>query len=319
MSIVKGEKIWYNDKFIPWDDALIHVAAHAVSYASCIFEGIRCYSTPQGPAIFRLKEHVGRLVDSAKIYRMPLNYSSEEIQKALVKLVQINGMEHCYLRPIVIRGFGDVGVNPLGNPIDVYLLCWEWGKYLGDEALQKGVDVCVSSWNRMAPNTLPAMAKAAANYMNSQLIKMEAELNGFAEGIALDPSGFVSEGSGENIFAAKDGKLYTPPLASSVLPGITRNSIITLAGEMRIPLVEQALAREFLYLADEVFFTGTAAEVTPIRSVDRIKVGNGRPGPITKRLQERFLSIVHGETDDPYGWLTFPSEGESTRQRRAAS
>ena len=298
---------------------MLHVASHAVSYASCLFEGIRCYATPQGPAIFRLKDHVGRLIDSSKIYRLTLPYSSEEIQEALVKLVQINGMEHCYLRPIVLRGFGDIGVNPLGNPIEVYLLCWEWGEYLGDAALKEGVDVCVASWNRVAPNTLPAMAKAAANYMNSQLIKMEAHLNGYAEGIALDPSGLVSEGSGENIFAARDGKLYTPPLASSVLPGITRDSIITLADEMNIPLVEQALAREFLYLADEVFFTGTAAEVTPIRSVDRIKVGKGQPGPITKSLQERFLSIVQGKAEDSYGWLTCCRQTESARQRRAAN
>lgn len=319
MSIIKSEKIWHNGKFIPWDDAVIHVASHAVSYASCLFEGIRCYATPQGPAIFRLKDHVDRLIDSSKIYRLTLPYSSEEIQEALVELVQVNGMEHCYLRPIVLRGFGEVGVSPLKNPIEVYLLCWEWGKYLGEAALKEGVDVCVSSWNRMAPNTLPAMAKAAANYMNSQLIKMEAQLNGYVEGIALDPSGFVSEGSGENIFVVKGGKLYTPPLGSSVLPGITRDSIMTLAGEMDVPLVEQALAREFLYLADEVFFTGTAAEITPVRSVDRIQVGIGRPGPITKSLQERFLSIVHGEAEDSHGWLTSCRQRESARQRSAAS
>ena len=319
MSIIKSEKIWHNGKFIPWDDAVIHVASHAVSYASCLFEGIRCYATPQGPAIFRLKDHVDRLIDSSKIYRLTLPYSSEEIQEALVELVQVNGMEHCYLRPIVLRGFGEVGVSPLKNPIEVYLLCWEWGKYLGEAALKEGVDVCVSSWNRMAPNTLPAMAKAAANYMNSQLIKMEAQLNGYVEGIALDPSGFVSEGSGENIFVVKGGKLYTPPLGSSVLPGITRDSIMTLAGEMGVPLVEQALAREFLYLADEVFFTGTAAEITPVRSVDRIQVGIGRPGPITKSLQERFLSIVHGEAEDSHGWLTSWCQKESARQRSAAS
>lgn len=319
MAIVKSEKVWHNGKFIPWDDAVIHVASHAVSYASCLFEGIRCYATPQGPAIFRLKDHVDRLIDSSKIYRLTLPFSSEEIQEALVELVQVNRMEHCYLRPIVLRGFGEVGVSPLKNPIEVYLLCWEWGKYLGEAALKEGVDVCVSSWNRMAPNTLPAMAKAAANYMNSQLIKMEAQLNGYVEGIALDPFGFVSEGSGENIFIAKGGKLYTPPLGSSVLPGITRDSIMTLAGEMGVPLVEQALAREFLYLADEVFFTGTAAEITPVRSVDRIKVGNGRPGPITKRLQEKFLSIVHGEAEDRHGWLTSCRQRESARQRTAAS
>ena len=318
MTIVKSDKVWHNGKFISWDDAVIHVASHAVSYASCLFEGIRCYATPQGPAIFRLKDHVDRLIDSSKIYRLTLPYSSEEIQEALVELVQVNRMEHCYLRPIVLRGFGGVGVSPLENPVEVYLLCWEWGKYLGDAALKEGVDVCVSSWNRMAPNTLPAMAKAAANYMNSQLIKMEAELHGYVEGIALDPSGLVSEGSGENIFVAKGGKLYTPSLASSVLPGITRDSVMTLAGVMDVPLVEQALAREFLYLADEVFLTGTAAEITPVRSIDRITVGSGRPGPITKGLQERFLSIVHGEAEDRYGWLTSCRQTESAGQRREA-
>ena len=304
MSVDFYEHVWHNGKFIPWKDATIHVASHVVSYGSCLFEGIRCYDTPQGPSIFRLKEHVDRLVNSSKIYRMELAYSRQDLEQALVEVVRINKAPHCYLRPIVLRGYGEVGVNAMKNPIEIYLLAWKWGKYLGAEALNQGVDVCVSSWNRMAPNTLPPMAKSAANYMNAQLIKMEAITNGYVEGIALDPSGNVSEGSGENIFVVRDGKLFTPPLGSSVLPGITRDSVITLARELGIPVVEQIIAREMLYIADEVFFTGTAAEITPIRSVDRIVVGAGKPGPITKKLQERFLSIVEGRAEDKYGCLT---------------
>jgi branched-chain amino acid aminotransferase len=304
MAIAYCEQVWHNGKFIPWAEATVHVASHVVSYASCLFEGIRCYETPQGPAIFRLKEHTDRLVNSCKIYRMELAYSREQLAQAMVELVRVNKVKHCYIRPVVFRGYGEVGVNPLKNPIEIYLLAWEWGKYLGAEALAQGVDVCVSSWHRMAPNTMPAMAKAASNYMNAQLIKMEAVTNGYVEGIALDPSGHISEGSGENIFLVRDGRIFTPPLASSVLPGITRDSVMTLARELGCEVSEQALAREMLYIADEVFFTGTAAEITPIRSVDRIVVGQGKPGPITKKLQERFLSIVEGRTEDKYGWLT---------------
>ncbi len=304
MAIAYCEQVWHNGKFIPWAEATVHVASHVVSYASCLFEGIRCYETPQGPAIFRLKEHTDRLVNSCKIYRMELAYSREQLAQAMVELVRVNKVKHCYIRPVVFRGYGEVGVNPLKNPIEIYLLAWEWGKYLGAEALAQGVDVCVSSWHRMAPNTMPAMAKAASNYMNAQLIKMEAITNGYVEGIALDPSGHISEGSGENIFLARDGRIFTPPLASSVLPGITRDSVMTLARELGCEVSEQALAREMLYIADEVFFTGTAAEITPIRSVDRIVVGQGKPGPITKKLQERFLSIVEGRAEDKYGWLT---------------
>ena len=305
MAIDYFEKVWHNGKLIHWDEAKVHVASHVISYASCLFEGIRCYETPQGPAIFRLKEHTDRLVNSCKIYRMELAYSREEIAQAMVELVRVNKAQHCYLRPVIFRGYGEVGVSPLKNPIEIYLLAWRWGKYLGEEALKQGVDVCVSSWRRMAPNTLPAMAKAAANYMNAQLIKMEAITNGYVEGIALDTTGNLSEGSGENIFVVRDGKLFTPPLASSVLPGITRDSVITLAREMGYEVIEQALAREILYIADEVFFTGTAAEITPLRSVDRIVVGKGQPGPITRKLQERFLAIVQGQAEDKYGWLTF--------------
>jgi branched-chain amino acid aminotransferase len=304
MAIAYCEQVWHNGKFIPWAEATVHVASHVVSYASCLFEGIRCYQTPPGPAIFRLKEHTDRLVNSCKIYRMELAYSREQLAQAMVELVRVNKVKHCYIRPVVFRGYGEVGVNPLKNPIEIYLLAWEWGKYLGAEALAQGVDVCVASWHRMAPNTMPAMAKAASNYMNAQLIKMEAVTNGYVEGIALDPSGHISEGSGENIFLVRDGRIFTPPLASSVLPGITRDSVMTLARELGHEVSEQPLAREMLYIADEVFFTGTAAEITPIRSVDRIVVGQGKPGPITKKLQERFLSIVEGRAEDKYGWLT---------------
>jgi branched-chain amino acid aminotransferase len=308
MAIKHFEKVWHNGKFIPWNEATIHVASHVVSYGSCLFEGIRCYDTPAGPCIFRLKEHTDRLVNSCKIYRMELQFSRDQLAQAMVELVLVNGVKHCYIRPVIFRGFGEVGVNPLKNPIEIYLLAWEWGKYLGDDALRQGVDVCVSSWQRIAPNTLPAMAKSAANYMNSQLVKMEAITNGYVEGISLDAAGHISEGSGENLFLVCEGKIFTPPLSSSILPGITRDSVITLAQELGYPVIERAISREMLYIADEVFFTGTAAEITPIRSVDRIVVGKGQPGPLTWNLQARFLSIVQGQAEDKYGWLTLCSQ-----------
>ncbi len=308
MALKYCEKVWHNGEFIPWNEATIHVASHVISYASCLFEGIRCYDTPQGPAIFRLKEHTDRLVNSCKIYRMELQFTRDQLAQAMVELVRVNNVKHCYLRPVIFRGYGEVGVNPLKNPIEIYLLAWEWGKYLGEEALRQGVDVCVSSWQRIAPNTLPAIAKSAANYMNSQLVKMEALTNGYVEGISLDASGHVSEGSGENLFIVREGKIITPPLSSSILPGITRDSVITLARELGYTVIEQTISREMLYIADEVFFTGTAAEITPIRSVDRIVVGKGQPGPITLSLQERFLSIVQGQAEDKYGWLTLCSQ-----------
>src|SRR5205085_2282743 len=299
------EKIWHNGRFIAWQDATIHVLSHVVSYGSSVFEGLRCYSTPNGPAIFRMREHVRRMIDSAKIYRMDnLGYTAEVLGEAMLELVRVNKMESCYLRPIVLRGYGDIGVNGLKNPVDVYIACWSWGKYLGEEALAEGVDVCVSSWNRMAPNTLPALAKAGANYMNSQLIKMEAIANGYSEGIALDTAGYVSEGSGENIFVVRDGKIHTPPLGASVLPGITRDSVLALARELGIPVVETIVPREMLYIADEVFFSGTAAEITPIRSIDRITIGKGSRGPITEKLQRAFFGIVNGEAADTFRWLT---------------
>jgi branched-chain amino acid aminotransferase len=299
------EKIWRNGEFIAWDDAKIHVLSHVVSYGSSVFEGIRCYETPAGPAIFRLREHVRRLVDSAKIYRMDtFTFTQEELAAAMIELVAVNKLSSCYIRPIALRGYGNMGVNGMKNPVDVYLACWEWGKYLGEEAMAGGVDVCISSWTRIAPNTLPALSKAGANYMNSQLINMEAVENGYSEGIALDKSGYLSEGAGENIFLVRDGKIVTPSLGASVLPGITRDTVLTLAAEMGIPIIEQTIPREMLYIADEVFFSGTAAEVTPIRSVDRITIGSGRRGPITEKIQKEFFAIVNGEKADRHGWLT---------------
>jgi branched-chain amino acid aminotransferase len=304
MSFPKTEKIWCNGKFISWDQATIHVLSHVVSYGSAVFEGVRCYETAQGPAIFRLREHMQRLLNSAHIYRMDIPYSLDALCQASLDLVRENKLSACYLRPIVLRGYGDAGVDPQNCPIDVYFACWEWGQYLGEEALRSGVDVCVSSWNRAAPNTLPQMAKAAANYMNSQLIRMEAKANGYSEGIALDVNGYVSEGSGENIFVVMNGAIHTPPLANSALPGITRDSVLTLCREMGISVTEQMLPRETLYIADEVFFSGTAAEITPIRSIDRIKVGGGARGPITKRVQDAFFAITSGKVPDRHGWLS---------------
>ena len=304
MPVQKTEKIWHNGKWINWDDAKIHVLSHVVSYGSAVFDGLRCYETKQGPALFRLNEHMQRLINSAKIYRMELPYTAEQLSSVAIELVRINKLDACYVRPIALRGYGEVGVNPLQSAIEIYMACWRWGAYLGPEALAKGVDVCVSSWTRMAPNTLPAMAKAACNYMNSQLIHMEAEINGFAEGIALEPSGHVSEGSGMNIFLVLDGTMVTPPVAASILPGITRDSILKLAGDLSIPVKEANIPREMLYLADEVFFAGTAAEVTPVRSIDRITIGKGVAGPVTLRIQEEFFALTSGKKPDRHNWLT---------------
>jgi len=298
------EKIWHNGRFILWNDAKIHVLSHVVSYGSSVFEGIRCYETKRGPAAFRVQDHARRLLDSAKIYRMDIPYSIDQLSAAMLDTVRENGLRACYIRPIALRGYGDVGVLPQNNPVETYIACYPWGRYLGEEGLNDGVDVCVSSWNRIAPNTLPALSKAGANYMNSQLIRMEAHINGYAEGIALDEAGYVSEGSGENLFVVRDGKVLTPPLGASVLPGITRDTVIKVAAQLGIPVIETIIPRELLYIADEVFFTGTAAEVTPIRSVDRIPVGQGHRGPITEQIQKRFFSIVKGDAKDEFGWLT---------------
>jgi len=304
MSLPKTETIWCNGKFIPWDDAKIHVLSHVVSYGSAVFEGIRCYETARGLAIFRLREHLQRLLNSAHIYRMEVPFDVDALLRATLDLVQTNNVSACYVRPIVLRGYGDIGVDPHNCPVDVYLACWEWGKYLGAEALSSGVDVCISSWNRPAPNTLPQMAKAAANYMNSQLIRMEARANGYVEGIALDVNGYVSEGSGENIFVVMNGAVSTPPLANSALPGITRDSVMTICRELGIPVTEQMLPREMLYIADEVFLCGTAAEITPVRSIDRINVGVGSRGPVTQRIQEEYFAIITGKKSDRHGWLS---------------
>ncbi|PYU57032.1 MAG: branched chain amino acid aminotransferase [Acidobacteria bacterium] len=279
--------------------------SHVVSYGSAVFEGIRCYDTKQGPAIFRLREHMQRLINSAKIYRMELPFSVEQFASTACELVRLNKLNSCYVKPIVLRGYGEVGVNPLNSPIDIYMACWSWGAYLGPEALSKGVEVGVSSWTRIAPNTLPAMSKAAANYMNSQLIRMEASFNGYTEGIALDSQGHVSEGSGMNIFLVHDGVLYTPPLATSILPGITRDAVAKLAEDLRIPVKEHVIPREMLYIADELFMTGTAAEITPIRSVDRITVGRGARGPVTEALQRAFFDVIECRVPDEFSWLTF--------------
>jgi branched-chain amino acid aminotransferase len=277
--------------------------SHVVNYGSSVFEGVRCYAPPSGPAIFRAKEHTQRLLDSAKIYRIDVDYTREELISAMVDLIKANGIWPCYMRPIVLRGYGEAGVNPFNSPTEVYICNYPWGKYLGSDA-EQGVDVCVSSWTRIAPNTLPAMAKSAANYMNSQLIKMEAIINGYVEGIALDANGYVSEGSGENVFIVRNGVLQTAPLGNSVLPGITRDSVLQIARELGIPVSEQGIPRELLYIADEAFFTGTAAEITPIRSVDKISVGKGVTGAIAKAIQKEFYGIVRGEKADRFGWLT---------------
>jgi branched-chain amino acid aminotransferase len=303
MAIQKTEKIWHNGNLIDWDAAQLHVMSHVVNYGSSIFEGVRCYALPSGPAIFRAQEHIQRLLDSAKIYRIDVDFSRDDVVAGMVEVVKNNGVWPCYIRPIVLRGYGEAGVNPFNSPTEVYICNYPWGKYLGSDS-EQGVDVCVSSWTRIAPNTLPAMAKSGANYMNSQLIKMEAILNGYVEGIALDVNGYVSEGSGENIFLVRNNKLMTAPLGNSVLPGITRDSVLTIARDLDIPVVEQGIPREMLYLADEVFFTGTAAEITPIRSVDKISVGNGVCGPVTRRIQKEFFGIIRGEMPDRFGWLT---------------
>ena len=292
-------------KMVDWDDANIHVCSHVVHYGSCLFEGIRCYKTKKGSAIFRLEPHIKRLYNSAKMYRMKPQISIEDFIEACKETVRVNKMEACYIRPVVYRGYDSLGVNPFPNPVNAFIAVWEWGKYLGPEALEQGVDVCVSSWDRIAPNTFPALAKAGANYMNSQLIKMEAIVNGYTEGIALDTNGYVSEGSGENIFLIEDKIVYTPPLGASVLPGITRNVVMDLAVDLGYKVVEQLIPREMLYIADEVFFTGTAAEISPIRSIDKIKIGEGKRGPITKELQDLFFRVLDADVESRMDWLDF--------------
>lgn len=314
MAIQGTDKIWHNGKLIPWNDAQIHIMSHVVNYGSSVFEGIRCYACPDGPSIFRLREHMQRLVDSSKIYRLDLDYSLEQLCDAGCHLVAANGAWPCYLRPIVMRGYGEAGVNPFSAPVEVYMANYPWGKYLGKGNVTDGIDVCVSSWARIAPNTMPAMAKAGANYMNSQLIKMEAVINGYIEGIALDVNGYVSEASGANIFILRKGKLLTPPLGNSVLPGITRDAVLKLADDIGVPVSEQMIPREMLYVAEEVFFCGTATEITPIRSIDKIAINNGQTGPVTLALQHEFFGIVNGTMPDRHGWFTKVPVPESTKQ-----
>ncbi|MBA3920128.1 MAG: branched chain amino acid aminotransferase [Gemmatimonas sp.] len=303
--ITETQWIWRDGQFIPWADATVHVLAHSVQFGSSAFEGIRAYSTPKGPAIFRLREHLERLYHSCRIYRMDIPFSMDQLVEASRDLVVRNGLESCYIRPMVVRGYGTAGMVPIGAPIEVYIPCWPWGAYLGDEALEAGVDACVSTWHRVEPNTIPAMAKIAGNYLSGQLIKMEALANGYAEGIALSPSGMVSEGSGQNVFIVSKGTIITTPLDGSILGGITRATIMQLAGDLGIPVRELHIPREMLYMADEVFFTGTAAELTPVRSVDKITVGAGKVGPITRQLQQQYLGIAKGTIEDRHGWLTY--------------
>ena len=300
MPIQATSKIWHNGNLIPWEQANIHVMSHVIHYGSSVFEGIRCYGQPQGSAIFRLPEHMQRLLDSAKIYRIAVPFTLDELCSAVVDVIEANGVAPCYIRPIVLLGYGEIGVNPKGSPVEVYIANFPWGKYVSGES----ADVCISSWNRLAPNTLPAMAKAGANYMNSQLIRMEAETNGYAEGIALDVNGQVSEGSGENVYVVRNGVIYTPTLGNSALSGITRDSVLTIARHLGFTVSEQAIPREMLYIADEVFFTGTAAEVTPIRSIDRIVIGDGKPGEITRKIADEYFGIANGLKPDRFGWLT---------------
>ncbi len=317
-------KVWRNGEFIEWKDARVHVMTHAIHYGSSVFEGVRAYNTERGTAIFRLTEHIQRLMNSAKVYRMDIKFSRKEICQAAVELVRGSEMEECYLRPVVFRGLNEekpaFGVNPFPNPIDCYIAAWDWGKYLGEEALESGVDVCISSWTRTPANSLPAVAKAGANYMNSQLIKMEAILGGFSEGIALDDRGYVSEGSGENIFLVNNGRLLTPPLGASILPGITRDSVIAIAKELGIRVEETNIQRAALYLTDELFFTGTAAEITPIRSVDHITVGTGKRGEITEQIQDVFFNVIHGKRPAPENapWLTYVNETGGKKTASAA-
>lgn len=305
MAFDESGKIWFNGELVDWKDANIHVLSHVVHYGSSVFEGIRCYNTQKGPAIFRLKEHVKRLFNSAKIYRMDVDYSTEEFANAIIETVKVNELEECYIRPIIFRGYNELGVYPLNTPLNYVIAVWSWGEYLGEESVEKGVDAGISTWRRMAPDTMPNMAKAGSNYMNSQLAKMESIINNYDEAIMLDHQGMISEGSGENVFLVNDGTLHTPPKATSLLPGINRDSVIKLAEDLGIEIKEELIPREMLYIVDEVFLTGTAAEITPIKSIDRITIGNGARGEVTKQLQDAFFNIIKSGSNDDHEWLTF--------------
>ncbi len=305
MAFDESVQIWKNGKFIPWKEANVHMASHVMHYGSSIFEGIRCYKTRHGSAVFRLSEHMQRLINSSKIYRMTLPYTLSDLNEAAKDVLRVNSFEEAYIRPLVYRGYGTLGVDPTNCPVEAAILAWKWGAYLGAEALEQGVDVKISTWHRFAPNTVPTLAKAGSNYMSSQLIKMEAMIDGYAEGIALDSQGLLSEGSGENLFIIQKNKIYTTPVSCAILPGITRDSVIQIAHDMGYHVIEQAIPREMLYIADEVFFTGTAAEITPIRSVDKITVGKGRRGPVTESIQKQFFEILSGDAEDKYHWLDY--------------
>jgi branched-chain amino acid aminotransferase len=298
-------KIWYDGSMVEWQDATCHIMSHVVHYGSSVFEGMRCYDTREGPGIFRLNDHMRRFFDSAKIYRMPMPYSQKDLEQAVIDTVKVNNLKSCYIRPVAFRGIGSIGLNPVECPTHCAVAAWSWGKYLGEEAMEKGVSVRVSSWNRAAPNTFPTKAKAGGNYLNSQLVKLEAVMDGYAEGIALDSFGFISEGAGENIFLIRDGVIYTPSSSSAILPGITRDCIFSIAQDLGYRLEEQTLTRESLYIADEIFFTGTAAEVAPVTKVDNMEIGDGKRGPVTERIQSEFYSIIEGRTPDRHGWFTY--------------
>jgi branched-chain amino acid aminotransferase len=308
MTIEKSDFIWFNGRFVPWGEAKVHVLIHALHYGSSVFEGIRSYATSQGPAVLCLDEHIERLFAGCKLYHMPVPYSQEEVRQAILATIRANKHTACYVRPLIFRGFESFSLDARSCPVEVVIATFEWGRYLGTEAIEEGVDVGVSSWRRMAPDTFPAMAKIGGQYINSQFIAMEAIDHGYTEGIALDIQGYVSEGSGENIFVVYKGTIYTPPLGASILMGITRQIVLTLATDLGIPVKEQMIPRELLYLADEVFFTGTAAEISPVRSIDGIPIGSGQRGPMTQRLQEEFFGIVEGRLPDRHAWLTYVDE-----------
>lgn len=305
MAFDETGKIWFNGELVDWKDAQIHVLSHVVHYGSSVFEGIRCYDTENGPAVFRLKDHMKRLEDSAKVYRMDIPYTRNELCEAVKDTININNIRSCYIRPVVFRGYKELGVYPMNCPIETVIAVWAWGQYLGEDALEQGIDVCTSSWRKMAPDTMPNLVKAGSNYMNSQLAKIEATTNGYKESIMLNYEGTVGEGTGENIFFVEDGELYTPDIGSSVLKGITRNTIITIAEDLGYKVREETIPRERLYTADEVFFSGTAAELSPIRSIDKIQIGKGKRGPVTKEIQDSLFDIVNNKVEDKYGWLDF--------------
>jgi branched-chain amino acid aminotransferase len=319
MIPARADWIWMDGRWVAWQDAKIHVLSHVVHYGSSVFEGIRCYDGPRGPAIFRLPDHLRRLYDSARVYRMEIRYTPDELARVHRDIVTKNGLASCYLRPIVYRGFDNLGVNPFGKPVEVAVAAFPWGQYLGPDALTKGVAACVSSWRRPPPNALPSWVKAGGHYASSQLIKMEAVLNGYAEGIALDLHGNVAEGSGQNVFLVRDGALYTPPGDASILLGVTRDSVIQLAHDLEIPVRVEAVPRDLLYTADELFFTGTAVEIAPITSIDKLPVGGGEVGPVTRILQRAFFELVSGREPDRHGWLTPVATGVSTRAAAAGA